>query len=197
MGVESNKTVVRRYYDGVLNADSLGVIDRLAVENYARTTPSWPGQQAVRPQAAGGDAARGRSRRARSRSRTLWPKATALSRGGAVAALIQARSWACRPRTTLTRSPGSTSTGSPMDEWPSTGTWSTSSASCSSSACSRTCRRDLAGMATAISRWGDMASAPTPLATNQGCSPGSWCDDRRRVHHDRRVVSAGGRHPRR
>ena len=43
MSVENNKTVVRRYYDEVLNAGNLGVIDELAVENYVENDP-FPGQ---------------------------------------------------------------------------------------------------------------------------------------------------------
>jgi len=43
MSTESNKTVVRRYYDEVLNASELALIDELAVDAYIENDP-FPGQ---------------------------------------------------------------------------------------------------------------------------------------------------------
>lgn len=43
MDIESNKAVVRRYYDEVLNAGNLDVIDELAVSDYVEHDP-FPGQ---------------------------------------------------------------------------------------------------------------------------------------------------------
>lgn len=62
---------------------------------------------------------------------------------------------------------GSTSTDSEMDEWPSTGTWSTSSASCSSSACCLHGIRPPEPVGTEMSRWGEDGRRPVPDASNR------------------------------
>ncbi len=43
MSVETNKTTVRRYYDDVLNAGYVDLIDELAVDDYVENDP-FPGQ---------------------------------------------------------------------------------------------------------------------------------------------------------
>lgn len=48
MSIETNKTVVRRYYDEVLNLARISVLDELATDDYVENDP-FPGQGNGRP----------------------------------------------------------------------------------------------------------------------------------------------------
>ena len=125
MSTETYKSLVRRFYDEALNGRRVQVIDELALADYAEHDP-LPGQR---------DGLAGLKDRASMLTQGLAstytlhdasPAATGWSYVGPTPAFIPVSFSASHRPVVPSTSPASTSTGSRMTEWPSTGTLSTS-----------------------------------------------------------------------
>lgn len=122
MSIETNKTVVRRYYDEVLNLARISVLDELATDDYVENDP-FPGQGNGRPDLkARVSTLLSAFSPCRFTIEDIVAEGDMSSCAGGAAATTRAPSSGCRRRTATTPSRASTSTDSRAVAWPNIGT---------------------------------------------------------------------------